>query len=241
MSLTPYKPKASTSYGIIVYTYQREELRFLMTLRRDTFCYESIIRGLYTDNMLTEYISHITRAERTRILEYPFDMLWKDLWVSPKRRLYRIEYKKAKEKFMENHTKIILHVTNLDQFDTELWEFPKGKLFYEETPIQCALREFEEETNIKKNNIILVKKAGTYDDSFTGNDQRQYQSMYYLGLIHNGSSIPFTYHPCPHQMRDDYVSDEVMSIEWLSYENALKRCSPTKQAILTTIYKYLQG
>jgi hypothetical protein len=75
-----------------------------MTLRRDTFCYESIIRGIYTDAMLTDYISHITREERKRILEYPFDMLWKDLWVSTKRRLFRIEYNKAKAKFMENHT-----------------------------------------------------------------------------------------------------------------------------------------
>ena len=236
-----YKTKPSTSYGIIVYTYIQNELRFLMTLRRDTFCYESIIRGLYTDNMLTDYISHITREERSRILNYPFDMLWKDLWVSTKRRLFRIEYNKAKYKFTENHTKILNHVTNLDTFDTELWEFPKGKIFYEETPIQCALREFEEETNIKKSNIILVKKAGTFEDQFTGNDQKQYKSVYYLGMIHNGGSNPFVYHECPHNMRENYVSDEVMSIEWLSYEDAFNRCSPTKQVILTNIYKYLCG
>ena len=235
------KSHIATSYGVIVYTYINDDLRFLMTLRRDTFCYESIIRGLYSDDVLAEYISHITRDERQRILTYSFDMLWKDLWVSPKRRLYRIEYKKAKEIFLAHYTYIINHVTQLDVFEQELWEFPKGKMFHDETTIQCALREFEEETNINKQTIILVKKAGNYEDSFTGNDQRTYKSIYYLGLIHKGGESPFVYQQCPHGMREDYVSDEVMSIEWLSYEDALTRCSPTKQVILGNVYRYLCG
>jgi len=103
MSTLYRSKKTSTSYGIIVYTYIENQLRFLMTLRRDTFCYECMIRGIYTDDMLPEYISHITRAERDRILAYPFEMLWKDLWVSVKRRLYRIEFKKAKEKFTQHY------------------------------------------------------------------------------------------------------------------------------------------
>jgi hypothetical protein len=42
-------------------------------------------------------------------------------------------------------------------------------------------------------------------------------------------------------MRTKYVSDEVMSIEWLSYEDALDRCSPTKKIILGDIYRFLYG
>jgi hypothetical protein len=44
-----YRSKISTSYGIIIYTYDEDKIKFLMTLRRDTFCYECIIRGIYTD------------------------------------------------------------------------------------------------------------------------------------------------------------------------------------------------
>ena len=241
MAVPNHTKKISTSYGIIVYTYIQNEIRFLMTLRRDTFCYECIIRGIYTEDMLYEYISHITKAERERILKYNFDMLWKDLWVSTKRRLYRIEYKKAKERFMHNYDKIMNTVSSMKQFDNELWEFPKGKMFLEESHLECALREFEEETNINKQNIILVKKAGTFTDSFTGNDLRTYQSVYYLGLIHSGEDIKFIYHTCPHNMRNDYVSDEVMSIDWFSYEEARKKCSKTKQVILDNVYNYLKG
>ena len=35
-----YRNKISTSYGIVAYTFVKDELCFLMTLRRDTFCYE---------------------------------------------------------------------------------------------------------------------------------------------------------------------------------------------------------
>ena len=236
-----YRSKISTSYGIIIYTYDDDTIKFLMTLRRDTFCYECIIRGIYTDNELRDYVSHITKEERERILNYPFDMLWKDLWVSTKRRLYRIEYKKAHDKYKQYYDIILKLVNNMDKFDTELWEFPKGKMFSEETPLQCAFREFEEETNINKNHILHIKQAGTFKDSFIGNDNREYQSVYYLGYINEGTKINFTYNDCPYQMRNKYVSDEVMSIEWLSYENALLRSSPTKQKNLHDIYEFIFG
>lgn len=237
-----YRTKISTSYGIVVYTYDKDEIKFLMTLRRDTFCYECLIRGIYNSReILEDYISHITREERDRILNYHFDMLWKDLWVSTKRRLYRVEYKKAKEKFERNYDIIMTLVKSMVVFDNVLWEFPKGKITSEETTLQCALREFEEETNLNKHDIIYIKQAGTYEDYFIGNDGRKYQSVYYLGYINEGTKTPFTYQTCPHQMRNEYVSDEVMSIEWLSYKDALEKCSPTKKDILHKIYSYVYG
>jgi 8-oxo-dGTP pyrophosphatase MutT (NUDIX family) len=236
-----YRSRISTSYGIVCYTYEKDTIKFLMTLRRDTFCYECIIRGIYQDSELEDYVSHITKEERERILNFSFDMLWKDLWVSPRRRLYRIEYKKAHDKFKQYKEKIMTLVENMTEYDNVLWEFPKGKMFSEENPVQCALREFEEETNISKQNIQFIKQAGLFKDAFTGNDQREYHSVYYLGFIPNGTDIAFTYHTCPHKMRNKYVSDEVMSIEWLSYEEALERCTPTKKVILSDIHRFLYG
>jgi 8-oxo-dGTP pyrophosphatase MutT (NUDIX family) len=229
----------SVSYGLIVYTYHQDEIKFLMTLRRDTFCYECIIRGIYTDDLLEDYVSHITQEEKERILKYPFDMLWKDLWVSVRRRLYKIEYKKAKETFTKNMDRILSLVQQLIVFDPIKWEFPKGKMFSEETQVQCALREFQEETNIHKKYISILKNASTYSDYFTGNDSKEYQSVYHLGYIHKGLSIPFIYHKCPYHMRNDYVSDEVMSIDWFSYEQAYEVCTPGKRYILEKIHLYL--
>lgn len=242
MSKEMYRAKISTSYGIVVYTYDNDELKFLMTLRRDTFCYECLIRGMYLSNeVLKDYISHITREERDRILEYPFDMLWKDLWVSTKRRSYRVEYKKASEKFQENKNIILEQVTQMDTFDPPSWEFAKGKMFSEETPIQCALREFNEETTIPVSDVKVIKQAGTFQEAFYGNDNRKYQSVYYLGLIQDGTKKPFVYQNCPHNMRQPYVSDEVMSINWFTFDEALEVSSPTKKTILFQIKNFLCG
>ncbi len=237
-----YRSKISTSYGIIVYTFINDEIKFLMTLRRDTFCYECMIRGMYTTyDVLKDYVSHFTESEKIRILTYPFDMLWKDLWVSTKRRLYRIEYKKAKEKFTKNYELIMTLVKNLTTFDNEMWEFPKGKMFSEETPVQCALREFEEETRINQDVIHYVKQAGTFEDTFVGDDRRKYESVFYLGYIHEGDKIPFSYIACPYNMRDNFISDEVMSMEWFSYKDALVRCSVNKKDILRQVYQFVYG
>jgi 8-oxo-dGTP pyrophosphatase MutT (NUDIX family) len=155
--------------------------------------------------------------------------------------LYRIEYKKAYERFEKNYRFIYDKVSSMNTFDKVLWEFPKGKMFSEETPLQCSLREFQEETNVDKNNIMVIKQANTFEDYFIGNDNRKYQSVYYLGYIDDGIKVPFKYNICPHQMRAKYVSDEVMSIEWFSYKDALEKCSPTKQVILKDIYNYIYG
>ena len=63
-----YRTKISTSYGVVIYTYIQNEIKFLMTLRRDTFCYECLIRGMYTsEEAMVDYISHITKEEKERI------------------------------------------------------------------------------------------------------------------------------------------------------------------------------
>jgi 8-oxo-dGTP pyrophosphatase MutT (NUDIX family) len=234
------RTRISTSYGIVTYTYTNHDIRFLMTLRRDTFCYESIIRGMYPSlERLQEYIQSITFEEKERMLSYEFDMLWKDLWVSTKRRLYRIEYQSARDRYEKNLTFIMECLHALVDYKKVTWEFPKGKMYSEETSMECALREFQEETNVSKSSIKIVKNAGLFEEMFTGSDGQMYQSKYYLGFIKNGEEIPFRYNKCPYNMRNDYVSDEVMSIAWLTYEEAEEKCTDTKKKVMEDIYLYL--
>jgi hypothetical protein len=130
-----------------------------MTRRRDTFSYECILRGQYSPERLIEYVAHTTGEERERLLSYPFEPLWKDLWVSPKRRLYRMEYRKAREIFEANIELIRELVRSCPTMGKE-WEFPKGRVCSEESGFQCALREFEEETNIKRGYVSVIEECG---------------------------------------------------------------------------------
>ena len=233
--------KISTSYGLIVFTYNKEgKMLFLMTQRRDTFSYECILRGLYTLELLPEYVMNMTRDERARFSNHNFDTLWKDLWVSTKRRLYRMEYKKASEIFEKNYQLILSLIEECPAFGKDIWEFPKGKMFSEETTYQCALREFEEETHIKKSNITIVKEAGSYEDHYEGTDHNMYRSVYYLGYIPRGCDIPIHYLPCQYNVRTRYISDEVMDLKWISAEDTLERCSDSKKRIVQSIVDFLR-
>jgi len=233
--------KISISYGLIVFTYNKEgEKLFLMTQRRDTFSYECILRGLYTNDILEEYVNNTTKEERARFHNHDFDTLWKDLWVSTKRRLYRLEHKKAKELYEHNFELILSLLSKNKECGKAIWEFPKGKLFSEETTYQCALREFEEETHIKKSNVTIIKEAGHYDDNYEGTDHNMYRSVYYLGYIPRGTDIKINYLQCPWNVRSKYISDEVMDLKWFTVEQTMALCSPSKQNIIQSILKFLE-
>ena len=47
----------------------------------------------------------------------------------------------------------------MNYFEQE-WSFPKGRRNFNEFDLDCAIREFEEETNLKENNI--TKDDGTF-------------------------------------------------------------------------------
>lgn len=228
------------SYGIIPYTYNNDEIKILMTIRRDTFCYECILRGFYdNDEILYDYIKKITEVEKDRILKYPFNMLWKDLWVSTKKRSYRFEYKKAYSLFTNNYNIIISKLKELTTFLPNVWEFPKGKIYLNESSLDCALREFNEETNLSICNIKIIKQAGIFDETVIGNDNKIYNNKYYIGLINNGENIKFLYNKCKYNMREDYISDEVMYMKWLTFNEALSYCDDTKKIILEKLYLFL--
>lgn len=231
--------KIMTSYGLIVFTYHQGKTLFLMTRRRDTFSYECILRGHYTEEILQEYVFNTTKEERDRLLKYPFDSLWKDLWVSTKRRLYRMEYRKAKEMFDRNGDTIRQMICDCPTMGKDVWEFPKGRMFSEESGFQCALREFEEETNIKRTHVSVIKNAGIHEDNYRGTDHNMYRSIYFIGYIHNGVDIPISYQPCPYGMRNDYISDEVMDLKWLTYEESIDLCNPTRRTIMESVHSYI--
>lgn len=232
------RSKITTSYGLVVYTYdENKTLRFLMTQRRDTFSYECILRGMYSEDLLNEYISNLTEEERERLSTLSFELLWKDLWVSPKRRLYRLEYNKAKQHFEERRELLIDLMSKISVIGKDIWEFPKGRLFNEESTYQCALREFEEETMIKKSLVSIMKRAGYLEDNYEGTDHRTYRSIYYIGYIENGTKYPFQYQDCPHQVRKPYISDEVMDMKWVTFDEALELSTPSKQVVVRESYQ----
>ena len=146
-----------TSCGIILFRIHEEKLQFLMIRRKDSFGYIDIMRGKYSmSNMLQmqTIVDEMSVAEKERLINMSFSLLWKQMWGDTSH--YNNEEISASKKcdLMKkglNEDGISLYElirrSTTNWLETE-WEFPKGRRERKEKEIQCALREFEEETGL---------------------------------------------------------------------------------------------
>ena len=60
----------------------------------------------------------------------------------------------------------------------------KGKKeFKKESNIQCALREFLEETDLKRENIGIYFNINPFNEIFNGSNNLRYKHIYYIAKL----------------------------------------------------------
>jgi len=209
-----------------------DKIKFLMICRKHSLNYVEFIRGKYIINIqnIINMMELMTKKEVSDILTKSFDELWNNLWKETSNyKIYKDEYNKSKEKFnnlltVENKEKI----KNLNLiYDDPEWGFPKGRRNGLESNLDCALREFKEETNIEieKGNITQIIP---FSEVFKGSNNNTYKTIYYLGI--NDNKI--------NDLEIDINNNEVSKIEWLNYNEALEKIRPyyfTKKNIISKI------
>ena len=215
--------RAITSYGIILYTITKEgQILFLLGQRRDSISYMEFLKNNLTLNNIEMHINLMSNEERKRCLDYKhnFSILWQDLCINHKNRIFRQDYFKRKNSFYYNMYIYLHHFLNpKNNRKHNPWSFFKGRKEVDETPLQCALREFQEETSISSN-LLNVLNVPEYSEMYTGTDGKLYQSIYYLAYIDHQPNIELQL--TPYNLRKFRVSDEMSSISWMSYEIASK-------------------
>jgi 8-oxo-dGTP pyrophosphatase MutT (NUDIX family) len=232
--------KATPSYGIIAFTKRNEEILFLMSQRRDTFSYECFLRGLLDLNTIERHIGLMTFEEKERMVKFDFEMLWKDLWVSEKRKFYKAEYSKAKS-FYDAHFKTykpLFESPTLGVQDIP-WDFPKGRMNFSESEVDCALREFEEETKIKKRDVIVLTDLGRFENVYTGTDGKLYRTVYFVAYVPYSKYKTFSYVKCPHGVRNEYISEEVYTMNWFRFTELSAVLNDHKMHIVNAVMSYL--
>jgi 8-oxo-dGTP pyrophosphatase MutT (NUDIX family) len=205
----------------------KSKIKFLMVCRKHSLGYIELIRGNYNfenDNdiiYVKKMFKLMTKKEIDIIKERDFDKLWNDLWVLENRsNLHKREYIQSKIKF----EKLIvgIHNINLDTFINSgskwyepEWEFPKGRRNIKESDINCAIREFEEETNFKTEEYQVLD-LNPISEIFMGNNGINYKHTYFFAqsLTNNLPNI-----------NDDNMFQhiEISDIKWLSFDEALMK------------------
>lgn len=216
------------SYGIMMFQFKDNMPNILLVQRKDSLSYIEFIRGKYSisnANKLLTILSNITKNELSMILTHNFDDLWNNLWSSnlDKKCIKRFEkeYNASCKKFnyIKSRTSTIniydiLTVLNIHYIDTE-WGIPKGRRNNNETDLEVAIREFEEETNFTKNDYTVFNYITPIRERFIGTNNVKYDHIYYIGLCNKNINPTINY-------RNINQIIEIKNINWFSMENSLK-------------------
>ena len=183
-----------------------DDLKVLMIQRRDSIGYIELIRAKYKANdieYIKEQITGTTERERQNLLSKSFDELWSDLWGKSTFELkqYKQEYDQAKLKFDQLKSGLdidgkkftleeLINNTPL-VWTTPEWGFPKGRRNVLEKDLECATREFMEETGLLKNQFTFFKNIEPIHETFYGNNNIHYCHIYYLAWINSDVEVVY--------------------------------------------------
>jgi 8-oxo-dGTP pyrophosphatase MutT (NUDIX family) len=239
-----------TSYGIILFRSSLEGLQFLMIRRKDSFGYIDFIRGKYAPhnkNQLMTIINQMSIEEKTRILQKPFETLWLEMWGENNNlnSQYRSEEFIAKKKFellkeginIDNqiyNLNSLIESSNTNWRETE-WEFPKGRRNSKEKDIECALREFEEETGISQNSINIIENILPFEEVFIGSNNKSYKHKYFLAYMNSENYNS--------ENLNNFQVTEVSKLQWKTTDKCLESIRPynlEKKELIININKVLQ-
>ena len=234
-----------TSIGIILFRYNSENIReYLMIRRCDSMGYIDYLNGKYNINdkeHIKNLLHEMTDEERYNILNNDFTVIKSKLWGG-------MSYSLSKEKQSQTkHNELKEGITNkngafyslgtimgemTDHWDGPEWGFPKGKHnnVYEED-IDCAIREWKEETGYNPDNISIIQNILPFEEMFIGSDYKSYKHVYYIAYTSTitDNNPSWKYH-------------EISQMEWKTYQRALtsiRTYNTEKIKVLTNVENML--
>jgi len=212
-----------------------------MIRRKDSFGYIDFVRGKYS---LKEPVNIITRIdemstdEKSRLESSDFPPLWNALWgeASSSTR-YRSDEAGAHRKF--ELLKLGLLATDQSWMslssllaksqttwnETE-WEFPKGRRNYQEKDIDCAIREFGEETGYDPSLVTVMENVLPYEEVFIGSNGKSYKNKYFIGFMNEFDTSA---------VHVNYQQTEVSMVQWKSLDECINTIRPYNKEKINVI------
>jgi ADP-ribose pyrophosphatase YjhB (NUDIX family) len=216
------------------------QFEYLMIQRVDSFGYVEFMRGKYSMHnyqYLKNIIDEMTMHEKQNILTKSFDELWLSLWGEYSGIQYRGEEQISKNKYLQLKAGIewggmkysleSLIQSSTTRWDVAEWGFPKGRRNHQEKDLDCAFREFSEETGYDKQCLKQILNVIPYEEIFIGSNIKSYKNKYYLSYMDNDAT-----------QINNYQKSEVKNMKWLSYDECMNTMRPyniEKKNIITSI------
>jgi len=119
-------------------------------------------------------------------------------------------YIRAKSKFLSLKHKRILSIIHNTLNTHLIWELPKGRLNNNESKINCAVREFKEETDIDLCSYVFVPTIKPIIESYISAGIRYYH-MYYVAYMLEKT-------PLQSKFNAKTFSSEIENVKWVKID-----------------------
>lgn len=212
------------SYGVLLFTGDGCDRKYLIVQNRDSesFIYFFLAWNMerWNEHYLVKVVRGFSRDELNRLLYYPFEMIYTDLYVNHVKGTFQRQYNRAQSNYKYFHSRKDWIRICQDIPTTEIkWGFSKGRLENSERPHDCAMRELEEEVGIKENEISLYP---TINPVFYKNEKSLFKTYVNVCLFPAKCSfeLPIQYQQFANTIRCLSVSNEILHAKWVSLEEA---------------------
>jgi ADP-ribose pyrophosphatase YjhB (NUDIX family) len=204
------KSKTSYGIALCRRNKENNNVEILLIKKRYSYQYHSFVMAHYkkSDIKNIKYLfDNMSFSEKIDILSMDFSAMWRRIWLNNPEKyfnlieLYRnnvvknrfsdIEihkmYHEKKNRFENNFTKdngaMLRNLIQTSKNAEILWEIPKGRkdMIDCETNIDCAIREFYEETSISSDKYRILYNVDPVVDSFVDNNTI-YKTIYYIAI-----------------------------------------------------------
>ncbi len=221
------------SYGFIcfkiVINNDKVEPLYLMVQRKDSLSYVEFMRGKYdleNRSYIMKLFSNMTEDERNRIKTKDFNNLWNEMWCKTEEETnknFNREFTEAMEKFnmlkkgyiiRSNDTMIHVDIdyyidNSVCEYKETEWGFPKGRRNVNEHDMNCALREFKEETGFGIRHLHVCTDMKPLEEIFSGTNKKRYKHVYYIARFTGDDQ--YDYAPSCREIKD---------VKWFTYDEA---------------------
>ena len=205
-------PKEKISIGFACCRRRNGEMQILLVRKRYTYAFSAFVNGRYKSNAKAEILAllnKMTLEEKLDIRSLKFEQMWYRVWLTNPR---GAGYYTAKHKFesqfqADGGVKLNKLMKKSTHYEELLWEIPKGrKKSSAEPEINCAIREFQEETQVEKRSYRI--SLDTYKLSYIS-DGKRFTFIYYFALADNTADAKIS-------PTDSVQVGEISAIGWFS-------------------------
>jgi 8-oxo-dGTP pyrophosphatase MutT (NUDIX family) len=220
--------------------------KVLLVQRRNTIGLIEFARGKYdvTDHEhIIKLFNMMTFDEKRMLREYDsFDMI-RTVMGMKRDYNHRIEYDESKKKFNElkNNPNGDLVFALLDKSYTKWtgpeWGVPKGRRNNKEYDIECAIREFVEETGIKYKNINVYRNIKPLVEIYRGINGVLYKHVYYIAEMKDNEEARQNVEQVE---KGGFINNEISNVKFFNLTDVQKIIRPYYMSKLNAIKKGFQ-